>query len=354
MLWRRTPGAAAVAAALLGCQPAPAPATWTGAFVTAYSDEGVELCGGTSDFLDRYVESVGTYWTGGSWSRPEQPFTVELRARPGEASGRSLTADFAWVGTGSSLQHELVHLVTWTEDGVSAPALAEGVAEGLGPSRTPEIWFDAFAGERPEDFAFLPAEEFRPDTGTYYVGAAQMVAALDRRYGIDAVRQAYQRAPRDGPSTQIEDAYLEAFGETVYETFDEIVAERPCGFRQWQCDPSVVPSVDLPFGSTMAETASCGDDKGLIGAELSGDTHWYPEAVFALEFDQETSFMFEEDNAFIHGFTCRHTCEGPDAVPPDIVYPYEGVPTTLPAGRYFFRVRSADRVNPFSFSLHPA
>ena len=349
---RRTLGLAAAAAALLGCQPSSATSTWNGAFVTAYSDEGIELCGGTSGFLDRYVQSIGTYWTGESWSGPQEHFTLELRATPGDAAGRSLSADFAWVGAGSSLQHELVHLLTWTEDGVSAPALAEGIAEGLGASRTAEIWFDAFAQERPEDFAFLAPEEFRPDTGTYYVGAAQMVAALERRYGIETVRRAYQRAPRDGPPDGIEAAYLEAFGDGLYETFDEIADERPCGFRQWQCDPSVVPTVELPFGFTAAQTAACGDET-LIGAELSGDAHWYPEAVFALELDQETSFVFEEDNAFVHGFTCRTTCEGPNAVPPDVVYPYVGVPTTLPAGRYFFRVRSGDRVNPFSFSLRP-
>ncbi len=351
---RRTLGPAAVVAALCGCQPASATPTWSGAFVTAYSEEGVELCGGTSVFLDQYVESVGSFWTGGNWSGPAQPFTVELRARPGEVAGRSLSPDFAWVGTGSSLQHELVHLVTWTEDGVSAPALAEGLAEGLGPSRTAEIWFDAFARERPEDFAFLDAERFRPDTGTYYAGAAQMVAALEREYGIESVRDAYQRAPRDGPPDQIEAAYLEAFGETLYETFDEIAVERPCGFRQWQCDPSVVATVELPFGVDIADTAACEDNDALIGAELSGDTNWYPEAVFALELEQQTSFVFEEENALIHGFTCRTTCEGPSAVPPDVVYPYVGVPTTLPAGRYFFRVRSGDPVNPFSFWLQPA
>jgi len=344
---------AAVLAALLGCQPSTATPTWGGAFVTAYSGEGVALCGGTSEFLDRYVQSVGTFWTGAPWSGPQEPFTLELRAAPGEAAGRSLSPDFAWVGAGSSLQHELVHLITWTEDGTSAPALAEGIAEGLGPSRSGEVWFDAFAREHPEDFAFLAPDEFRPDTGTYYVGSAQMVAALERRYGRQAVRRAYQLAPRDGPSELIEDAYLEAFGDTLYETFDQIADERPCGFRQWQCDPAVVPSVELPFGSTMAQTAACGDDETLIGAELSGDTHWYPEAVFALDFDRETSFLFEEDNAVVYGFTCRTSCEGPDAVPPDLVYPYVGVPTTLPAGRYFFRVRSADRVNPFSFSLRP-
>jgi hypothetical protein len=352
---RRQPLAAtALVAALSGCLPSSAAATWNGAFVTVSSEEGVELCGGTSVFLDRYVESIGNFWTGDSWSGPAQPFRVELRARPEDVAGRSLSPDFAWVGTGSSLQHELVHLVTWTEDGASAPALAEGIAEGLGASRTSEIWFDAFAREHPEEFAFLDAGAFQPDTGTYYVGAAQMVAALEREYGIASVRDAYQRAPRGGPPDQIEAAYLEAFGDSLYETFDEIAAERPCGFRQWECDPSVVPTVALPFGFDIAETADCADNPALIGAEFSGDTHWYPEAVFALELQTQTSFVFEEENAFIHGFTCRTTCEGPSATPPDVVYPYVGTPTTLPAGRYVFRVRSGDRVNPFSFSLQPA
>lgn len=62
--------------------------------------------------------------------------------------------------------------------------------------------------------------------------------------------------------------------------------------------------------------------------------------VLALELEEETSFMFEEDDALVHRFTCRTSCEGPDTVPPDIVYPYVGVPTTLPAGRYFLRIRS--------------
>ncbi len=348
---RRTLAPVAVAAVLMGCRPPSAEPTWRGAFVTAYSDEGVEPCGGTSDFLDQYVQSIGSYWTGDNWSGPQEPFTLELRASPGEVSGRSLSADFAWVGEESSMLHELVHLVVRTEDGLSAPALTEGIAEGLGAGRTADIWADGFAEAYPDDFAFLPAEEFQ--SGAYYAGAAQMVAALERRYSIEAVRRAYQRASWDGRSDEIEAAYLEVFGAGLYEAFDEIADERPCGFRQWQCDPAVVPTVELPFGFTTAQTAACGDDEGLIGAELSGDAHWYPEAVFALELDQETSFVFEEDNAFVHGFTCRTTCEGPNAVPPDVVYPYVGVPTTLPAGRYFFRVRSGDRVNPFSFSLRP-
>jgi len=53
---RRTLGLAAAAAALQGRHPPSATPTWDGAFVTAYSDEGVELCGGTSDFLDRCIE----------------------------------------------------------------------------------------------------------------------------------------------------------------------------------------------------------------------------------------------------------------------------------------------------------
>ncbi len=223
---RRTLGLATLAAIVLGCQPPDATQTWTGTFVTVTSSEGVEPCGGTFDFLDRYAQSVGSYWIGERWSGPPEPFLLELRAGPGEVSGRALSASSAWAGQASSVMHELVHLVTWTEDGVSAPALAEGVAEGLGEGRTADIWLDGFARERPEEFAFLPREAFRPETGTYYAASAQMVAALQRRYGIAAVRAAYQRAPREGPPEDIEAAYVEAFGEGIDETFDEIAAHR--------------------------------------------------------------------------------------------------------------------------------
>lgn len=341
-------------AALSGCEEPPTGQTWAGEFVTLSMQSDVRPCGGTPVFLDRFVDGVGSYWTGASWPASAPKLSLELRDDPdADFHGRVTSSDRAWSGEQAIVLHELVHLITVSADGGSAPALLEGLAEGLGQPGFGDIWFDSFYEEHPEVFAYAATDEYYDGSGRYYTASAQMVAALSRRYGIAAVRRAYQLTGKAETPAETEAAYVEAFGDTIYDTFDEIADERPCGFRQWQCDESVVPAVSLPYGFSESQTATCGQESGLIGAEFTGDTHWYPEAVFAVEFEEETSFMFEEENAFVFGFACRDTCEAPDAVPPDIVYPYVGVPTTLPAGRYFFRVRSGDRANAFSFSFDP-
>ncbi len=339
-----------------GCQAEPERQVWRGEHVEVVSEEGVTLCGGTSAFFDRFVESVGGYWTSGRWQAPSERLVLELRSgSTGTFSGQAVSPTVAWAGTQSLLLHELVHLITWGEDGLSANALSEGVAEGIGATEIFDIWLDFFQAEHPSEFAFLPREQFDDGPpGQHYAASAQMVAALERRYGIEAVRRAYQLAPREGPSEAIEAAYVEAFGDTLYDTFDEIAEERPCGFRQWQCDPGVVPVVQLPYAVTEAQTLSCGSEE-LVGAEFSGEGRWYPESVFLLDLEEETAFTVELGNAFLYGFACRDACVGPEVAPRDLYFPYEaGTRNTLPAGRYFFRTRPADRTRPFSLSFLPA
>ena len=305
-------------------------------------------CGGTVDFYDRFTPFVSDYWTSGT--DQELPrFTLDLRSQKSEILGRAdVSRAHAWGTTNQSVLHELVHLVVGRHDGIAAPVLTEGVAEALGPSSRVNLLGPP--GWPVTEFAFSPLGEF--DAG-YYPPAAQLVAFLIRRYGLPTVRSAYQSIERNATAEEIEAGFVEAFGDGIYDAFDEFEATDQCPLFAWECGGEVLPVVQLPL--IVGRDQTC-DHPSTLGAIAEGDDNWYPYHMMTLDVgDAPVLVTFDvSDNANLRIEDCVSTC---DELTPtsNLRFPAPNSPHVtdweLPPGRHLVTVRARDPSQPFSASI---
>lgn len=165
---------------------------WVGQKVTHTSKAStdIELCGGQIEFADRLAAKTSQQWHAGENDRAgDDRFVVDLRLFDEiDGVGAARAGGFAWVAKQLAYVHEVGHLVTTETDGGAAPVFSEGIAELIGPSALLQYYLPPPA---PETFAYLQRPEF--STPEYYL-SAQLLSFLARRYGLAAVRDAYQHA----------------------------------------------------------------------------------------------------------------------------------------------------------------
>lgn len=339
-----------LALVLGGCQPAGSQRRWHGEHLTVTSSEGVELCGGSIGFLDAYVGHVSSYWGA---SPPTDPFRLELREQGEEDISGRAGASQAWAGAEQSVLHELGHVVTISEDGVSAASLSEGFAAALDPLDPAGTWG---IGPGPaEDFAFLERADFEP---RHYQPAAQLTRFLIQRYGIEAYRRAYVAVRSDESAQEIEAAFVAVFGDEVYDAFDEFETGPQCGLRAWECEPTLNPTLELPVDIRSPE--DCAQDPDWVGAAPGLTELWYPHRRFVLRVDGETPVVTIAENARLARSTCEDVCPSVLDTPPGFenmaALASSGVVPvrTLTAGLHSFHLLPLDPSLPFSVRVERA
>ena len=314
------------------------------------SDEGVELCGGSIGFLDAYVQHISAYW---GTSLPVDPFALELRESGEEdVSGRA-GAERAWAGAEQSVLHELGHVVTFSEDGVSALSLSEGFATALDPIDRAGMW--GVGSGPPEGFAFLEQSEFE---ARHYQPAAQLARFLIQRYGIETYRRAYMGARAGDSIEEIEDAFVSAFGQEIYGAFDTYETAPQCGLRAWECEPRLHSTLELPF--EMHSPEDCTEDEDWVGAAVGVGDHWYPHRRFLVQVDVDTEVVTVANNARLTRMTCEDVCPALSDLPPGFenmaaLASSGAAPVrTLTAGVHAFHVVPLDSSLPFSVRMERA
>lgn len=344
------PQRTSLALALGACQPTRADRVWSGAHVTVTSREGVELCGGSIDFFDAYVVHVSEYW--GADDRTE-PFSLELRESGEEdVSGRA-GADGAWAGAEQSVLHELGHVVTISEDGVSAASLSEGFAAALDPIDRAGMW--GIGSGPPEAFAFLQRPEFED---RHYLPSAQLARFLIQRYGIETYRRAYVEARADHSAERIEAAFVAVFGDEIYDAFDAFETGPQCGLRAWECEPALHPLLELPVD--VQSPQDCTQDPEWVGAAPGGGEHWYPHRRFLLQVEADTEVVTVAENARLSRSTCADVCPSLSVLAPGfeaMAAPASSgaVPVrTLTAGLHAFHLTPVEPSLPFSVRMERA
>jgi len=327
-------------------QPAPTN-TWYGEHITVTSAEGITPCAGTIPFLDSYILHAHRFWG----SMPNlAPFELELRQQTSDSEHGGLAASgTAWATADRSVLHEINHLVTHSEDGYSAPSLTEGIATALAPTDPFSMW--GSTARSPEDFAFLERTEFGSE---HYDDSAQLTRFLIQRYGVSQFRKAYQQARLDSSAEEIEEAYLSAFGDGIYDAFDEFDQAPTCGLRAWECERKLHPSMALPVN--LNSPTDCSKDPTWIGANSSDDENWYPHRRFLVEFSKTTRIVALSENARVIRMTCDDEC----GFPPETPFPVEDVartagsestPSTVNAGLHSFHISPIDPNLPFSVDI---
>jgi len=326
--------------------------------LTVWSEEGVRLCGGTLAFLDGYVAHVYDYWTSGEPVPDDLMLTLELRRSDSEKSpsrfaGLAYFAEGrAWARRAGTMRHELVHLVVGNLDGRSASSLTEGVAGAIGVSDPDSLWtplslFDLGA----EDFAFSPAAEFI-DTGP----ASQLVRFLIQRHGVERVREVYQTARFEDDAQQIEQAFVDVFGDTLYDDLDDFNNGPQCELQSWECS-DLLPERAFPV-LLDSRNQGCEQFDDAAGAVAEGDRRWRSVRRFILEVEEPTRVTVDvSDNASVRRTLCFDECIDWSL---DVTSSWQDSPTfakdtpydtVWPPGRYTVRMAAYDATLPFSVSM---
>ncbi len=282
--------------------------TWSGEHVTFVSGEETDLepCGGQVAFSDRLAQRVGESWSpSGSFSLSS---VVDLRLEGTQTQSGNAVQGSAWASRQSALIHEIGHLVVFERDGVSAPVFSEGIAELIGPSGLLQSYLPP---PDPATFAYLQRPEF--STPQYYL-SAQLLSFLARRYGLVRVRDAYQRAEPGATPEQIDAAFVEAFGDEIYDAFEDFQSEPQCPLLMWQCRDEVVPTMELPFSLDLDPRSCTGTD--IPGFTTSKSDDWYPEYVGVLRLSEPRLIRYQVDNATIVRQECQESCTPMESLPP--------------------------------------
>ncbi|MCR9160638.1 MAG: hypothetical protein ACE37F_21005 [Nannocystaceae bacterium] len=252
------------------------------------------------------MRHVGETWAPGEGS--SLAATLELRSEGTETASGLATRGSAWAARQSAVVHEIGHLITFEDDGVSAAVLSEGIAElidgdgVLQAYRPPPDLADFMHLQRPE----FSAQEYAP--------AAQLLSFLSRRYGLAAVRDAYRRVGPESFPDEIDDAFVMAFGDGVFDAFEAFQAEPQCPILLWQCSDDVVPTVELPFALEL-DPRTCGD-ADIPGFTAKGSDDWFPEYLGVLRLSEPRIIGYRVDNAIITRQQCQDTCTPMESVPP--------------------------------------
>jgi hypothetical protein len=322
---------------------------WEGENITLTSDDGVEPCGGTVAFLDRYVGEVHRYW---AESAPPEEFDAAIELRHGSDGVNGGVAHIprgtAWAGVQNALLHEVNHLILGSLDGASVPVFFEGTVEAIAPRDPTSLW-DQFL-DQPETFAFTTTAELEP---FHYTRMSKLVRSLTQRFGIEKVRLAYQRASPDATGEEIEAVFVEVFGDSVYDAFDEFMGTEQCGLQVWECSDAVVSVLNLPV--SVEHGVGCADDPDLFGAVRGQpDENWAPVRRFLVDLPQDSTLRIDvTDNAYVLRERCLSSCDerdpfdrltyAPSALSDNTVF---DVP--VPAGRQMLLVGARDLAKPFA------
>lgn len=204
----------------------------------------------------------------------------------------------------------------------------------------------------PEAFAFLERAEFEP---LHYESSAKLTRFLIQRYGVDAYRNVYADARHDETSQAIEDAFVSGFGDGIYDAFDEFVAGPQCGLRAWECEPSLVTTLELPVD--LQSPHDCTEDAAWVGAAPTVNGRWYPHRRFLVRVDADTRVRTTAHNARLERSACDTSCPSPRDWPPGFenmaaVAQSGAAPVrTLTAGVHAFHLRPLDPSLPFSVRM---
>lgn len=329
---------------------------WRGEHITyvAEPSTGFELCGGQIAFGDRLMAALSNTW--GSEEIPGSA-ELELRLHGTESLAGRASQGFAWAGRQPSVRHELGHMVTIETSGSSAAVFGEGIAELMAPHGLLEYYLPPLP---PGEFVYLQRPEF--STAEYYDGA-KLLSFLIRRNGIAAVRDAYERAGPNSTPTEIDEAFVAAFGDDVFDAFDEFEAQQPCLVPLWQCNDAVVPAMELPFALDL-DPHRC-QDADIPGFTTPNSELWYPEYLGVLRLDEPRQLRYVLQNAFLNRLQCQDTCT---PLPEELLEPWpvdtlsSELGTALEtgygdftrktlSGEHYFELRPLDPHQPFSVRI---
>lgn len=329
---------------------------WRGEHITYVAEPatGFELCGGQVAFGDRLVTTLAKTW--GPEGAPSS-VELELRLHGTESLAGRASRGFAWAGRQPSVRHELAHVVTIETSGSSAAVFGEGIAELMAPHGLLEYYLPPLP---PDEFVYLQRPEF--STAEYYDGA-KLLSFLIRRNGLAAVRDAYEQVDPSSTPAEIDEAFITAFGDDVFDAFDEFETQQPCLAPLWQCNSEVVPLMELPFALDL-DPRHC-QDTDIPGFTTPNSDQWYPEHVGFLRLEEPRLIRYLLQNAILNRLQCQDTCT---PLPEELLepWPIDTLSSDLGSaqetglgdftrktltGEHYFEIRPLDPQQPFSVRI---
>lgn len=281
-------------AALGGCAPEP-PETGTG-YVEIEIHSDIDLCAGSADHLDRFVERVFAFF-----GEPIPPdFVVPIDVQSAEPPCSSLGCydnGKIWVNSidasgsrppAETFRHELVHAIHDHVWGLSVPFFNEGLAQSLSKHTASQP-----ATKPIRDMLDKPLREID------YDAAARFVRFLIDTRGLSRFRKVFQGAPgRDGAALR---AWIsEVYGEPFEDIENEYLSGAPrCYYQLHLCDPT-----ESEQGGDMwhlRTPASCHDIQ-YYGASTSQGEIFATHRTLELggRYLASTDFAFELSDPALH------------------------------------------------------
>jgi hypothetical protein len=308
-----------------------------GEIVAVVADDGVELCAGTLAFYDRFAAVNYETWTGAP-APADLALTLELRGvdRDDALNGYANFDDaLAWSENQSATLHELAHLVVGAQDGGSAAALMEGIAEAFGASGPLALWAPVYYA--PQEFLFEAAP--RLDV-KYYAPAAQLLSFLIRRYGIEVVREAYVAASGAQTEAEVREAIAAVVPDDLDAVFGDYAASTPCPAQLWECEPGVLATAELPI---VVEPEPGCEDPDSLGA-THPDGAWFPYRQYIVDVGDLSRVEVDvSEGAAVYFEPCVETCEGMPDLWVAVFQPFMGFDKfdwdAPPPGRYVVTIR---------------
>lgn len=207
----------------------------------------VQMCGGTLEGYERFVESVSQRWDFelDGW---RGRVSIVLPGSPSEcrlptSSCAVLRRREAWLRSSASGEHELVHLITATDQ--TPPFLSEGIATYWGSRPVSDVVVEPELVE-----SLLESETGEELTDVWSLGyfiAAGATGRLIEEFGFDRYHVFYDGARRGDSVEELGRGFEEAFGEPMEPWLARLSTEPSCNEPIWACEhaiPTTLPIVE--------------------------------------------------------------------------------------------------------------
>ncbi len=307
---------------------------WTGSMLEYNASPGHQVCAGTYEHLDSYleylVEYLGILPTSGTRIRYSWLDRDELDERCGaEHSGCADALESA--GERAIHYHELVHNVLHLVNGHEAHWLFnEGIAEALDPefflSNQDHLVHD------PRDF--IPVEH---DVSLGYDTAGEFVVYLLYRFGPDAYARFLVEGNPQDELAKIRTTFQAIYSESFDTVVEEFIEERSCLADGYPVVPYFCSATEVPWaGETWRYTATLACDSEMV---LGGDNDRV--SVVTLEISEPGNYVIESSGAVVVVGSCSG-CPWDASTP---VADGRLVEVALDRGRRFVHVDGNDDVS---------
>ncbi|MDC0721951.1 hypothetical protein [Nannocystis bainbridge] len=339
---------------LVGCLET---AETRGRQVEVEADAGLQMCGGTLEHMDRFVE-----WFAGASGLPlpDEPrisyrwMTPEHYARRNPCAGMPACALGRTVyATEMPHEHELVHAVA-SDLGLAHPFFVEGLAMafegGARDARPTDDEPQAGDGDKAAPMSrVLTALRGRSLwlPGEYYFVAGAFTRYLIDRFGLDLHLEFYRRTWYADSYRTLARAFRAVFGTTLEQTVVEFEAERAdCYYSGYRFKTFECEAPELAWdGDRLARslTLDCEDDTAIGAAGVNVRT------LHSFEVAATGRFRVElRDSGAVRATI--GSCGGCERASLVRLLAGEVREVELPAGRYFLRAET-EAAAPVTFGV---